>query len=736
MKARNTIILLSALVALAALASCSQDIASIPYESDEPLPIETQILHTPSTTETSTPTATPTPDLPQKIGASLPASTMAFNNENIDTVQEIGVAQNGYRITRMTSDLKNAYIADRSGIILCEMSVEKPLIPSGADAFSEENIKIIVPCKNIINHWDILLRLNENQTFNPADFVITPTGSHFLVVTDNDIQIYNRGGDLRGALAIPETDFKVELSVDGKYAALTYSDKVHIIDIQDGQTAFEDDGTNAEFSPDGKFLVVQKRMAVYLYSTSDWSPVYEFPQDSGSGWAISGNGQWIANYVGNDVVIHNLADGEYSHTIKDLTYRYLSETSTRYTKFVPDYLVFSNEGEYLIGITVISTVSEEYHTSIAQPMEEIQGKIISVVTDMDSNALNQVVDVANVAVDDQFNIYYLGTEKPWKYLAETQRFYFTKEGNTLLYTAYTDDPYERSNELCTLTSSLDVVCQSKNIQIDSEGNILTKDNFGTALVKVEIDPNASNTGMLIKSFKDLGISVNEDAHLTSYNVKVLNQKHNSFIGSYKSEDRVVDMETGEILRTWKISINNPVVSPDSDYAAFLYSDLTVGGFSRVGYYDFKNNKFQLLHYETRPSSFAFCNQSEKLLGIENESTQNGLDKIVAYALSSEDAAMPETVAEFVYLDQPEIGRLNAMAISPDDSLIIAGTDKGYLLAFDPEDGSLIHYWQAHENATVLAVAFSPDGTNLYSSSEYGEIKVWGSQPFEWNVKGK
>ena len=659
---------------------------------------------------------------------------MAINNGNIDTVQEIGVAQNGYRITRMTSDRKNAYIADRSGISLCEMSVEKALIPSGADAFSEENIRIIAPCKNIINHWDILLRLDENQTFSPADFVITPTGSHFLVVTDNDIQIYDRGGDLKGALALPETDLKAELSVDGKYAALSYSGKVHIINIQDGQTAFEDDGTNAEFSPDGKFLAVQKRMAVYLYSTSDWSPVYEFPQDSGSGWAISGNGQWIANYVGNDVVIHNLVDGEHSRTIKDLTYRYLSETSTRYTKFVPDYLVISNEGEYLIGITVMPTVSEEYHTSIAQPMEEIQGKIINVITDMDSNSLNQVVDVANVAVDDQFNIYYLGTEKPWKNLAETQKFYFTKEGNILLYTAYADDPYQRSNELCTLTSSLDVVCQSRNIQIDSEGNILAMNNFGTAWVIAEIDPNASNTGMLIKSYKDLGISVNEDAHMTSYNVKVLNQKHNCFIGSYKGEDRVVEMETGEILRTWKISINNPVVSPDSDYAAFLYSDLTVGGFSRVGYYDFVNNKFQLLHYETRPSSFAFYNQSERLLGIENESTKNGLDKIVAYTLSSEDAAIPETVAEFVYLDQPEIGRLNALTISPDDSLIIAGTDKGYLLAFDPKDGSLIHSWQAHENAAVLAVAYSPDGTNLYSSSEHGEIKVWGNQPFEWNVK--
>ena len=730
MKAGSTIILLTL---MAAFAGCSQGAVSISSEPDEQPQIETQALQFPAATDIPAPTATPTPDLPLKIGTSLPVSMTVFNNENVENLQEIGVAQNGYRITRMTSDRKNVYIADRSGITLCEMSVEKPLIPSGADAFSEEKNKTIVPCKKIIDHWDFLLRLNENQTFNPGDFVITPTGSHFLVVTDNDIQIYDRGGDLVGALSIPETDFKAELSVDGKYAALTYSGKVHIINNRDGQTSFEDDGTNAEFSPDGKFLAVQKRMAVYLYSTSDWSPVYEFPQDSGSGWAISGNGQWIANYVGNDVVIHNLADGEHSRTIKDLTYRYLSETSTRYTKFVPDYLVISNEGEYLIGITVMSTVSEEYHTSIAQPMEEIQGKIINVITDMDSNALNQVADVANVAVDDQFNIYYLGTEKPWKYHAETQRFYFTKEGNTLLYTAYADDPYERSNELCTLTSSLDVVCQSKNIQIDSEGNILTKDNFGTAWVKVEIDPNASNTGMLIKSFKDLGISVNEDAHMTSYNVKVLNQKQNCFIGSYKGEDRVVDMETGEILRTWKTGINHPVVSPDSDYASFLYSDLSVGGFSRVGYYDFENNKFQLLHYETRPSSFAFSHTSERLLGIENESIKNGKDKIIAYTLSSEDAAISETVAEFAYLDHPEVGRLNTLAISPDDSLIIAGTDKGYLLAFDPEDGSLIHSWQAHENAAILATALSPDGTNLYSSSAFGEIKVWGSQPFEWDA---
>ena len=729
MKAKNIILFF---ILLTTLTNCSQATVSAPTGAASPSQNEAETASTLAPTELPAPTATPTPDIPVKIGTTLPVSNSIINNENISAVQEIGITQNGYRITRMTDDFKNVFIADRSGITLCEMAVEKSSIPSGIDAF--DTTEIIIPCKKVINRLDVQVRLNEDQTFSTGDFVITPSGSHFLAVTDEAIEVFDREGNPIGTITTPIADFNVALS-DDAYVALAADGAVQVIDAADGQTVFEDSGTGVAFSPEGKFLAVQKRMAIYLYSTSDWSQVYEFTQDADSGWAFSSNGQWIANFIDKDLVIHSLVDGEYSHTIRDLTMRNLYETATRYTKYTPTDLVLSNEGEFVLGSMILQTEREEYRTFSASSYTELAKDTetkYNVVTDIDTDSIYTIIDTANVAIDDEFRrVYHLGIEKPWKYLAETQKFYFSKDGIVLLYTTYPDKPYTRENELCIITSALDVVCESQYLRIDSEGDLLAFNNDRTALVKAEISPNASETGILFKSFKDIDIFTNEEANLTSYSVKALNHKYHSFIGAYKGDDRVVDLETGEILRTWKTGISQPTISSNSDYVAFLYSERASGGYSRIGYYDFEKNMFQLLHYDTRASSFAFANDPTKLLGIENESTNDGIDKIIAYDLSSEDAPSPETVVEFVYQEQPEIGRLNSLAISSDDSLIIAGTDNGYLMAFDPEDGSLIHQWQAHENASILAVAFSLDGKTIYSSSEYGEVKVWGSEPLDW-----
>jgi WD40 repeat protein len=731
-KARNIVLFF---ILLTTVTGCSPAAVATSTGAASQPQNEAQIASTSAPTEMPAPTAMPTPEIPVKIGTTLPVSDSIFNNENINTVQEIGVTQNGLRITRMTADFKNVFIADRSGVTLCEMAVEKASIPSGIDAFDED--EIIIPCKKILNRWDVQVRLNEEQTFSTNDFVITPSGSHFLAVTDEAIEVFDREGNPVGTVTTPTANFKVALS-DDAYVALAADGAVQVIDAADGQTVFEDSGTGVAYSPDGKFLAVQKRMAIYLYSTSDWSQVYEFTQDADSGWAFSSNGQWIANFIDKDLVIHSLVDGEYSHTIRDLTMRNLYETATRYTKYTPTDLVLSNEGEFVIGTMILQTESEEYRTFSASSYTELAKDTetkYNVVADIDTYSIYTIIDTANVAIDDEFHrVYHLGIEKPWKYLAETQKFYFSKYEDALLYTTYPDKPYTRENELCIITSELDVVCQSHYLRIDSEGNFLTTSNDRTAVVKAKIDADASESGMLFESYNNLGIFDVKDANLTSYSVKALNEKYHSFIGGYKGDDRVVDYESGEILRTWKTSISQPVMSANSDYVAFLYSNRVSGGYSRIGYYDFINNKFQLLHYETRASSFAFTDDSTKLLGIENESTKDGIDKIIAYDLSSEDTPSPETVVEFDYQEQPETGRLNSLTISSDDSLIVAGTDNGYLLAFDLEDGSLIYQWPAHENASILAVAFSPDGNTIYSSSEYGEIKVWGSEPLEWDIE--
>ena len=151
----------------------------------------------------------------------------------------------------------------------------------------------------------------------------------------------------------------------------------------------------------------------------------------------------------------------------------------------------------------------------------------------------------------------------------------------------------------------------------------------------------------------------------------------------------------------------------------------------MGVYDSQNNKLAFFGFENRPSSYLFTADNQ-LIGIINERTRGGADKIVEYPLNSEKTQLLELIS-YPYSDEPEKGRLNAIAISPKDELLISGTDKGYVLVFDLSTKALIAQWQAFENASILSIAFTRDSKNIITSSEFGEIKLWGAAPFEWKT---
>ena len=47
---------------------------------------------------------------------------------------------------------------------------------------------------------------------------------------------------------------------------------------------------------------------------------------------------------------------------------------------------------------------------------------------------------------------------------------------------------------------------------------------------------------------------------------------------------------------------------------------------------------------------------------------------------------------------------------------------------------MIHQMKAFEGSPVLAIEFIKDGKLLITSSQNGEIKIWGSEPFDWDSK--
>ena len=86
-------------------------------------------------------------------------------------------------------------------------------------------------------------------------------------------------------------------------------------------------------------------------------------------------------------------------------------------------------------------------------------------------------------------------------------------------------------------------------------------------------------------------------------------------------------------------------------------------------------------------------------------------------LLSNTVGPSQTLAEF-------FGAVNAVAFSPDMSVLAAASDDGTMQLYDTATGALISKWYEH-NAPVYGVAFSPDGTRIYTSGGDGLIRTWG-----------
>ncbi len=65
----------------------------------------------------------------------------------------------------------------------------------------------------------------------------------------------------------------------------------------------------------------------------------------------------------------------------------------------------------------------------------------------------------------------------------------------------------------------------------------------------------------------------------------------------------------------------------------------------------------------------------------------------------------------------------SIAYSPDETLLAAGDEQGYVKVWNPATGEEVNSIKAHENA-VYSLAISPDGRTLLTGSNDGTAKVW------------
>lgn len=72
----------------------------------------------------------------------------------------------------------------------------------------------------------------------------------------------------------------------------------------------------------------------------------------------------------------------------------------------------------------------------------------------------------------------------------------------------------------------------------------------------------------------------------------------------------------------------------------------------------------------------------------------------------------------------QVGVVNALAFSPDGTLLVTGANDGILRLFEVETGALIAELPQWHTRAIRDVAFSPDGTRLFSTGADGITMLW------------
>jgi WD40 repeat protein len=94
--------------------------------------------------------------------------------------------------------------------------------------------------------------------------------------------------------------------------------------------------------------------------------------------------------------------------------------------------------------------------------------------------------------------------------------------------------------------------------------------------------------------------------------------------------------------------------------------------------------------------------------------------------------LPTTTAAFFDTNPKYLGlRLQynypVLAVSPDNSMVVYGTQDGRLIFIDLKTGALLNQMQAHYDP-IVTLTFSPDGKYIASYGRSGILKIWGVLP--------
>jgi WD40 repeat protein len=202
------------------------------------------------------------------------------------------------------------------------------------------------------------------------------------------------------------------------------------------------------------------------------------------------------------------------------------------------------------------------------------------------------------------------------------------------------------------------------------------------------------------------------------------------IRSAESALDIIDVETGRVVQSLKRYLQSPrdlIFSPDNRFLLVIdYKDRSDSSDRKKELTVWEISSGQLVFNQTLDDRYVipvFSSNATKLALVVMQPGEGAIAlepteiHVVDFSTLEQNMIMLDTNAA-----KPELR--TAFAFSADDSILAMGRTNGKIDLLNIASGEILYTLEGHL-ARITQLAFTPDGTRLYSAAEDGTLRVWG-----------
>lgn len=661
---------------------------AIPSETPSEVPSETQF-----STATYLPKATPWPKLPVDLEMPVPQPTEAITAGNASQIVEL--ARYGSPVIwnlQLTGDGTKLFASTSGGVMVFNAATDELL--TRFDVISHEYAKIST----------------------------SDDGSRMLIVTNEDIRVYDGDGSLIQVLMETPAETKdnwaqpaAVLSPNGQIAAIGYGipdyetynhqERFDILLVDTGEVVFSERGLRPVFSPDGSLMAVEWDGKVMIYDASTWEKVTHLSlwQMFDSEWTFSPDGSHMAISSSERVEIWDIASRRAVRSIDG--YEHNQWDSAAAVRWSPNGSLISIADSCKVSTWEVAT-----------------GNLF------ETQALGNCKAV--FMLGNQGNLQFVNPpaftlEIP---TYEQRDLVFTSDSIILTVDDWIKKQATKSDYLVgeMLTFSLN---GEFSRAVDATGkSIFAVDSAGNPY---SISGNDETIAVLNQRAETI-LTINSRK---GYALRPIYLSDQIFVYAFvASHDFTLVRLDRNTLKTTRYNLSGWLVGWDVSPGRLAVLSTVGGGHSVMG---MKLTVFdEVLRIITQKETgtdnersisygamhpISFHPYDEQLAYTENSNT-DGADYLRFLDLGSQ-----KLTADILLETDDWSNVIKTVTFSPDGNLVAVGWDDGRIMLIDAERETLIHTWQAHRGG-VINMAFAPDSTRLATSSEDGLLKIWGIWP--------